>query len=74
MESAVDMFNRAKEYIGKAVSLRTKSGMSHEGKLESVDIDGEITLRVTTGRMDELGCVFVNAESVESLSGPKVKK
>lgn len=71
----MDTFARSKEYIGQYVHIRTKSGMNHQGTIDSVEMDGEIVLRENPAAdRDKSHYVFVNAGCVESLSGPKVKK
>ena len=38
----MNMLDRAKSFKGKMVRIRTKSGGTNEGTLETVDIDGEV--------------------------------
>ncbi len=60
----MNMFGRVNLYVGKPVSLRTKSGDTRKGVIEAVEIDGEIILAHTFGKTK----TFINWEQVESLS------
>ena len=59
----MNMSERAKRSLGKAVSVSTKSGNNHEGVIEKVDEDGEICLKATFGPN-----IYIVAEQVESIS------